>query len=153
MWVPSLDGRLEAEAGGVLRDISHRLVVNNLQTGDQTDVGLGVGAAWSPDSKAIAFLQSIDLALPRKGEPLRPLRATLGIAVVGTWQVRFLEDVTVLIGPTEYAAPTLHWTADGRSIYWKDANGGHVVDVARGWVIDLPPALNTSTDLQWQPVR
>ena len=150
-WVPSYDGRLEAEAGGDLRDVSHRLVISDLKTGGKTDLGSGVGAFWSPDSTAIAFLQPVDLAVPRKGEPLRPQLARLAIATVDTWQVRFLDDVIVEIGSTEYDAPTLHWTADGTAIYWKDIFGGHVLNVTGGSDIGLPSVVNGSTDMQWQP--
>ena len=111
-----------------------------------------MGAAWAPDDTAIAFMQPIDQAPPSKGAPLPALRARLAIATVGAWQVRVVDEVVVEIGPTEYAAPTLRWTPDGRAMYWKDANGGHVVDVASGHLSELPLALDGATDLQWQPV-
>src|SRR5438067_13048049 len=89
--------------------------------GAHVDLGPGVGAAWAPDDTAIAFMQPIDQAPPSKGAPLPALRARLAIATVGAWQVRVVDEVVVEIGPTEYAAPTLRWTPDGRAMYWKDA--------------------------------
>lgn len=147
-WVPSYDGRLEADSSDVLRDVGHRLVIRDLQTGAQINLGRGVGAAWSPDSTAIAFMQPIDQGAPSNGEPPLVQRAKLAIAVVGTWQVRLVKDVVIEVG---YAAPAIRWTLDGKALYWKDSNGGHVVDVETGHENDLPPALDRATDLQWQP--
>jgi hypothetical protein len=47
--------------------------------------------------------------------------------------------------------PLVHWTIDGRAIYWLDAGGAHVVDVATSRSIDLTQTLAGASDLRWQP--
>lgn len=143
--VPSQDGKLKADCGGVLRDPSHRLVVTDQQNGADVDLGPGQAGSWSHDGTAIAFIQPSAEATPGQVE----FHDQLAVAVVGTWQVRVLgPDVET----TQVRAPELRWTPDGRAIYWIDGQGGHVVDVASGRATNLPAIVNGSTDLSWQPL-
>lgn len=142
--VPTPDGKLEADCGGVVRDPTHRLLISDRQTKAQIDLGPGLAGSWSPDGSAIAFIQPTDQGPPAQFR----FQDQLVVAGVGTWQVR----VVSAIETTQLAAPELRWTPDGRAIYWIDGQGGHVVDVASGRAVDLPPIVNGSTDLSWQPL-
>jgi hypothetical protein len=44
------------------------------------------------------------------------------------------------------------WTPDGRSIFWLDLEGAHIVDASGDRSADLPIALEGCDDLQWQPL-
>ena len=142
--VPSQDGKLKADCGGVLRDPTHRLVIADQQSGAEVDLGPGQAGSWSPDGSAIAFIVPTNGAAPVLGV----YHDQLAIAVVGSWQVRVLDGIET----TQTGAPELRWTADGGSIYWVDGQGGHLVDVASGRSTELPAELDGSTDLDWQPV-
>jgi hypothetical protein len=123
--------------------------VTDRETGGQVDLGVGSAPAWSPEESAIAFIQVTD-------NPANGLAhgARVAVAAVGDWQVRTLADV---IDP-DFARfgdvarlPLVHWTVDGTSIYWLDAGGAHVVDVATGAAVDLTQTLVGASDLRWQP--
>jgi dipeptidyl aminopeptidase/acylaminoacyl peptidase len=145
--VPSSDGRFLA-ASTRQRDIRHRLVVIDRHTTAQTDLGVGGAASWSPDNTAVAFIQ----LTAESSEFGVEFRDQLALADVATRQVRILGDVIVPDIPEANVLPSLHWSNDRRSIYWMDATGGHVIDVASGRAGDLPAAMNGCDDLQWQPL-
>ena len=145
--VPSTDGRFVA-ASTRQRDLRHRLVVLDRRASTQVDLGSAGAASWSPGNAAIAFIQ-LSASQSEFGVEFRD---HLAIADVATWQVRTLGDTIVPDIPGANVLPSLHWSNDGRSIYWMDAKGGHVIDVASHRVADLPAAMNGCDDLQWQPV-
>lgn len=151
-WVvASPDGAFVATLTGPRFDDPSRLDVTEHGTG--ATVGLGpVGyAVWSPDGRSLAFIEIVD-QLQAFGVDYRH---RLAVATVVDWKVRILGDVLVRGGGSPYDGVLgrfpLFWTADGRAIYWMDTKGGHVVDVASGEIVDLPPAVNGADELQWQP--
>jgi dipeptidyl aminopeptidase/acylaminoacyl peptidase len=146
--IPTEDERYRVGCPVRLEDADRRVVITDQQAGVQVDLGPGVGAAWSPDDTAIAFIQPVGQASAAGAR----VPARLAVAGVDGWKVRVFEDAIIEVGANQVAAHTLHWTADGHSIYWTDLRGGHVFDIARGRFADLPEAVQGSTDVQWQPV-
>jgi hypothetical protein len=145
--VLSADGRFVAQSTS-LRDPSHRLVVLDHQTGASVDLGAGLAASWSPDGAALAFVQPAD----KPAEYGLSYRDRLALTDVATGAIRTLADVRDPVSGGDFVMSPLYWTIDGRAVYWMDAAGGQVVDVASGQSIALPASVNGCTDLQWQPV-
>ncbi|MEO5705075.1 MAG: hypothetical protein ABIZ52_08025 [Candidatus Limnocylindrales bacterium] len=123
--------------------------VEDRVSGAQVDLGAGWAPSWSPDQSAVAFIQVTDAATNGLAHG-----ASLAVAGVEGWQVRTLGAI---VDP-DFAQfgdvarlPLVQWTRDGTAIYWLDAAGAHVVDVASGRSLDLTRILVGATDLRWQP--
>lgn len=145
--LPSGDDKYKAGCPVLPSDADRHLVITDQAAGAELDLGPGVGAAWSPDDTSIAFIQPIG---PTKGQTV--VHARLAVANVDKWKVRVFHEALIEITAGQVAAHTLHWTADGRAIYWTDLRGGHVLSLGTGVSADLPGVIDGSTDVQWQPV-
>jgi hypothetical protein len=148
---PSPDGRYAA-LSGLPDDLSVPLEIVDLTDGSRMNLGPGSGGWWSPDGEVVAFVQP---GMPDV-EPGQS-RDRLVVTVGTDRALRPIADVVIPGGsPTAPVggAPKLHWTPDGRALYWQDANGAHVADVESGRSADLPRALflSFSFDMEWQPV-
>lgn len=149
--VSSSDGAFVATLTGPRLDAGSHLDVSERGTGATVGLGPAGSPTWSPDSRALAFIQIVD-RLPEHGVEYRH---HLAVATADGWKVRTLGDVLTPGDGSPYDGVLslfpLFWTADGRAIYWMDTKGGHVVDVIGGAVLDLPAVINGCEDLQWQP--
>jgi dipeptidyl aminopeptidase/acylaminoacyl peptidase len=150
VWeVDSLTGELVVRCTPRGGDAAAHVQVQDRASGEQIDLGIGWAPAWSPDESAIAFVQVTD---EPAGGPADGAR--VAVASVQGWQVRTL---TGIIDP-DFAQfgdvarlPLVQWTRDGTAIYWLDAAGAHIVDVASGRALDLTRILIGASDLRWQP--
>ena len=119
-------------------------------SGATITLGQGAAPAWSPDSTSLAYAHVVDpLTADGMGQ-----RVELAVAGVEGWHVRSLGLVIEIDGLIDrsFRELELRWTRDGKAIYWADAKGGHVIDVATGRPADLPAAIRGSSDPQWQPI-
>jgi dipeptidyl aminopeptidase/acylaminoacyl peptidase len=148
--VRSHDGRTGIRYTATSPERIPKLAAIDRATGAAIDLGPGGVPAWSPDDTAIAYIQPGGSAGPNAVDFLRD---HLVIASAGRWTPRLLADVLVPDGPPADVIPTPSWTPDGTAIFWIDASGVHIVDVATGRAADLTALPNACTDLQWQPVR
>jgi dipeptidyl aminopeptidase/acylaminoacyl peptidase len=152
--VASADGRYVALAGNSLvRDPGSSIAIRDTQAGTTLNLGRGGAPAWSPNGQALAFIQQTDEEI--EIDSTATFRDRLALTVAGTSSVRVLGDVFdggIAPGGAPTMLTTLAWTPDGRGIYWIDLQGGHIVDVTTGQVIDLPAQVDGCSDLQWQPV-
>jgi dipeptidyl aminopeptidase/acylaminoacyl peptidase len=149
--VPSADGRYVATFALPGRAVTSHLTVGPGSASAGVDLGAGGAPSWSPDGSALAF---IGFAAGSSEDGVN-FRDRLAIATAGTWQVRTLADVMDpdVVDPLGVAPlPRLLWTPDGRSVYWIDTSGAHVVDVASSTVADIPGLTLACDDLQWQPI-
>jgi len=148
--VTSVDGAFVATLTGPRPQAASHIEVSERGTTSVVSLGPAGSPSWSPDGRSLAFIQIVD----RPPEFGVDHRHHLAVATADGWKVRVLGDVLVP-GENPYDGVLsqfpLFWTANGRAIYWVDTNGGHVVDVANGDVVDLPAAVNGCEDLQWQP--
>lgn len=150
VWeVDSLTGELIVRCTPRDGDVPPHVEVQDRASGAKVDLGPGWAPSWSPDQSAVAFIQITDAPAtgPAHG-------AILAVAGIEGWQVRSL---AAIVDPDfdqfgdVARLPLVQWTADGRAIYWLDAAGAHVVDLATGRSVDLTPILAGASDLRWQP--
>lgn len=148
--VTSSDEAFVATLTGPRPQAASHLDVSERGTGSTIGLGPAGSPSWSPDGRSLAFIQIVD----RPPEFGVGYRHHMAVATADGWKVRVLGDVLVP-GASPYDGVLSHfplfWTADGRAIYWMDTKGGHVVEVATGNIVNLPPAVNGCEDLQWQP--
>ena len=122
--------------------------VEDRATGTTFSLGVGASPAWSPDGRTLAFA-----SVPEPLAAIGAQRFQLAVAGRDGWQVQLLGDVIAVSDLTSrsFRQLELRWTPDGSAIYWTDARGGHVVDVATGRFAELPAAVGESSDPRWQP--
>jgi WD40 repeat protein len=118
---------------------------------DPTDLGVGGVPVWSPTSDQVAYVEYVDApsAFTEK------FRDRIVVYDVGTRERRVVGAMLNpnVIGPGGAIIPLpVSWTPDGRSIFWLDVEGGHIVDVSGERSADLPTALEGCGDMQWQPL-
>jgi hypothetical protein len=149
--VRSANGAFVATPSVAGRDLKGRLTVTQSAGGPGVDLGPGGAPSWSPDGSALAFIQFVE----GRQDFGNNFHDRLVVASAATLQVRVLADVMDPDVSDPSGVPLLfqpQWTPDGGAVYWLDAVGAHVVDVASGTVADIPALAIGCDDLQWQPI-
>jgi WD40-like Beta Propeller Repeat. len=150
VWaVDSISGELVARCLARDGTFAGHVEVLDREIGAHIDLGIGWAPAWSPDESAMAFIQVTDVQAGGTEHGAR-----VAVAGVQGWQIRTLSDITdpdfLRFGDVA-RLPQVHWTSDGTAIYWLDASGAHIVDVAGGRSFDLAALPSEAADVQWQP--
>jgi dipeptidyl aminopeptidase/acylaminoacyl peptidase len=148
----SADGRLLAQDVPA-RELSAHVMVRSVaaQDGVLADLGAGGAPAWSPTDQRLAFVEFVDAP----AELELQFRDRVVVYDVNTGERRVVGEI---LTPNAFTAThrivplPVSWTPDGRSIFWLDLEGGHVVDASGERAADLPIALEGCDDLQWQPL-
>jgi len=148
----SADGRFLAQDVAA-RDLSAHLVVRSVAARDVVlaDLGVGGAPAWSPTDQRLAFVEFVDAP----AELELQFRDRVIVYDVNTGERRVVGEILNpnAFTPSHTIVPLpVSWTPDGRSIFWLDPEGAHIVDASGDRSADLPAALEGCDDLQWQPL-